>query len=389
MKSGKSKNILLLLFSLLLTLGISDWILRTNYRSFEGYYIYQPGLHQVFYPDSSVFIGITGESRFIANEIGIRSDSIPTDTTTKKILAIGGSTTECLYLDQSETWPSLLQQKLNKNDRYWVGNFSKPGLHSGHHVQQLKWMREQHELLNTKIIICLVGVNDLIHFLGSESFYLDTSQEKLFNWIFKYYGDDKKPFYKRSGFWKAFSAIRSRMKYKDNIQDQNGTVYTKWREQRKQAKKLITSLPDMEAAAAHYSQNITEMIKIGRENNIRILFITQPVLWNNQNNQPYNHLFWLGKKGRMDEACCGEYYSTEALAQGMEYFNQILKTTCARYKAECFDLASLLPKDTSIFYDDCHFNENGTNRVSDLVGNYLLGQKDALPVIKVERAVGQ
>jgi len=389
MKPGKSRNILLLLFSLLLALGISDWVLRTIYRSFEGYYIYQPGLHRLFYPDSSVFIGITGESRFIVNEIGIRSDSIPKDVNTKKILAIGGSTTECLYLDQSETWPSLLQQRLNKSNHFWVGNFSKPGLHSGHHVQQLKWMREQQELLNTKTIICLVGVNDLLHFLGNESFYLDTTQEKLFKWVFDYYGDDKKPFYKRSGFWTAFSAIRKRMKYKNYIQDQKGTIYAEWRKQRQQAKKLITSLPDMEAAAANYSYNITEMIKIARENNMRILFLTQPVLWNKQNNQPFNHLFWLGKKGNLDDACCGEYYATEILAQGMEYFNQILKTTCARNNAECFDLATQLPKDNSIFYDDCHFNENGAKRVADLVGNYLLGQNDSLPVIKVERAVGQ
>ena len=39
---------------------------------------------------------------------------------------------------------------------------------------------------------------------------------------------------------------------------------------------------------------------------------------------------------------------------------------------ECIDLAKTLPKDTTVFYDDVHFNENGAHQMVQIVADYLL-----------------
>jgi hypothetical protein len=39
---------------------------------------------------------------------------------------------------------------------------------------------------------------------------------------------------------------------------------------------------------------------------------------------------------------------------------------------ECIDLATTLEKDTTVFYDDVHFNESGAQKVSKTVSNYFL-----------------
>src|SRR5262245_37606946 len=87
----------------------------------NGYYIWPPHLKIVFKPNQDVMPGIYGESKFITNAHGIRGDElIPQHT--YRILALGGSTTECGYLDQSETWPYLLQHTLQvnaQNQKVW------------------------------------------------------------------------------------------------------------------------------------------------------------------------------------------------------------------------------------------------------------------------------
>ena len=49
-----------------------------------------------------------------------------------RILTLGGSSTECLVLDQTEAWPQLLQDRLNETNKYqvWVGNAGQSGTHN-------------------------------------------------------------------------------------------------------------------------------------------------------------------------------------------------------------------------------------------------------------------
>jgi hypothetical protein len=56
----------------------------------------------------------------------------------------------------------------------------------------------------------------------------------------------------------------------------------------------------------------------------------------------------------------------------MDLYNGALLNLCRQYKLECYDLASFVPKDTSVFYDDAHFNESGARIIAQLISNYLL-----------------
>lgn len=44
---------------------------------------------------------------------------------------------------------------------------------------------------------------------------------------------------------------------------------------------------------------------------------------------------------------------------------------CADRRVECLDLAAMLPKDDTVFYDDVHFNEAGAERVAAAVAERL------------------
>ena len=44
---------------------------------------------------------------------------------------------------------------------------------------------------------------------------------------------------------------------------------------------------------------------------------------------------------------------------------------CREEGVDCLDLAALIPKDTSAFYDDCHFNIAGNAKVAAAVTDFL------------------
>jgi hypothetical protein len=56
----------------------------------------------------------------------------------------------------------------------------------------------------------------------------------------------------------------------------------------------------------------------------------------------------------------------------MERYNQALRDVCSVDKVDSIDLARLLAKDTSVFYDDCHFNVQGCETVATIVARFLV-----------------
>ena len=63
------------------------------------------------------------------------------------------------------------------------------------------------------------------------------------------------------------------------------------------------------------------------------------------------------------------------MSKGIESYNDTLLEICSDRQVECINLASRLEKDTTVFYDDCHFNESGARKVSEVLSNSLLSQR--------------
>lgn len=155
----------LTLVSLALALVLGELALRL--ASPGRYYVWEPGIRKIFRPMPSIMPGIQGESRFFINEHGLRGDPFSPDQG-YRILAVGGSTTECLYLDQTEAWPRLLQERLNAGSgrRVWVGNVGKSGQMTRNHLVQVETLTRQYPRIDA--VLLLAGVNDLMRRLKEE-----------------------------------------------------------------------------------------------------------------------------------------------------------------------------------------------------------------------------
>ncbi len=107
----------------------------------DRFYVWPPNIEITYEPVPGVMPGINGVSILRTSSLGLRSDEMPENDDVYRVLAVGGSTTESSFLDQSEAWPHLVQEILNDAGRgpHWVGNLGASGKNSRDHVLQLKY----------------------------------------------------------------------------------------------------------------------------------------------------------------------------------------------------------------------------------------------------------
>jgi hypothetical protein len=137
------------------------------------------------------------------------------------------------------------------------------------------------------------------------------------------------------------------------------------------ASSIRTTLPDLSSALEEYARNVNTIIDHAKSKGIRVILVTQPYLWRSGLPSEELSLLWWGGIGKYQEELGHEYYSIEALAEGLKMYNETLLRICHTTNVECIDLESQLSKETSNFYDDMHFNESGSRNVATVLGEYL------------------
>lgn len=369
----------MIVISTMMGLVVGEYWFRKSLLSSSSYYIYPPFLHMTSRPAPGIMPGVTKEARFQTNSMGIRAEEIPPGKV-YKILALGGSTTESIMIDQSRTWPYLLQTYLNESNlgNIWVGNGGKSALSTRHFMLEMKFFVPQ---VSPDAIIMLAGVNDLAYRLSRDQKYRPVSEaavygsEDLYQDTFSLYPQNNNdPFYKKLGYYKALRLFKrwAIAWTRHEFIDEAGKMYVERRLLRKNALALEDSLPDLTTALDEYEQNLRAIIRMANEKGIRIIFVTQPTMWQDTMPPELSQLLWYGGIGEYIPGQNRRYYTTNVLAQSMQLYNQRLLSVCASTGAECVDAAAILPKDTSVFYDDCHLNESGSQQLARLLADHFL-----------------
>jgi hypothetical protein len=360
----------LIITSVLLSLLAAELLLRWAMPDDNRYYVWQPNLQHQFRPDSTVFNGIRGIKNFTINRQGSRGEQISGDTgqSAYNCLFLGGSTTECLYLDDRETWWHLWDS-LTERDNFKIASASigKSGittrelyLHMKYYVPQLKHVQQ---------VVIMPGLNDLMKRLSADNSFNHQFQftpqieDSLVNTIFLRKGrSTEKEWWRRTVLFQLTRNFYHNTKpngVKWMIQDDNGEQLKQWRLNRKNASHIIDTLPDLTTALLEYERNLQLIYNEAKKADVSLVFITQPYLYKDTMTAQENNLLWMGGIGAYQKEGGHAYYSAKALKQGMEMYNQALRSFCLKNNIPLADTERIIPSDTSVFYDDCHFNENG------------------------------
>jgi lysophospholipase L1-like esterase len=357
------------------------------------YYVHAPNTQVIFHPLPDLISGVGRETRFTLNSDGIRGRELTSDSEAEyRILAVGGSTTECLYLDDEKAWPFLLENMLGRTadgTRVWVGNVGKSGMNASDHVVQVKYLLPQ--LPRIDVVLLLVGINDLsvalkqggqlnpqpLYSLATEqlqlgrAFALLPAKPESIDTAYL----ERSPWYRQTATWGLLRRARASFAVwrtqRGLVEEENGRMYREWRKHRQAAKEVLERLPDLTAALDAYRRNLSTIADLAQARSAQLVLLTQPSLWHPNLSPADERLLWLGGVGDFQREQVNQYYSVKAMTEGLRKFNETLLRVCAARRLACVDIASVIPQNTTMFYDDVHFTERGAQLVASTIAGYL------------------
>lgn len=335
--------------------------------------VQRPGTRAVirFSPEDGP--GMGGYKIFTINRLGLRGPMPPLDRKVYRIVAIGGSTTICSELDDSEEWPHVLMQNLNALDgpaKAWVGNAGKDSRNAVHHLVLMQWLPG---LLDFDMAVFLVGVNDLTATLAFRGQPTQAALEKEAGFEplrpgTRFRSQRIYPYYRRLRLLLAIQEAAQNLEARFGPPRNLSFLDLKELRQRRLAAPVLP-LPDLSTGLKEYRARLIALAAQCRLLGKRCLFLTQPTMWRDNMSSAENRLFWMGYLGRW--ASPDGYLSPGSMAKAMDLYNQVLLGVCNQYQLECLDLASKIPKNTSAFHDEMHFNPSGAKLVAATLTQYL------------------
>lgn len=317
-----------------------------------------PHTRRTFQPVPRIMPGVSGTAIYQTNSHGVRGPEFPARRDAYRILCLGGSTTECVYLDQDESWPALIRHGLDQQpDRkpVWVGSAGISGYTS---VQHVKFAEHSPLMKEIDCLCVLVGVNDLTRFLEDER--LETDRQLIEAEMRRV-----RPWWYRSSIRSLLRrvALQNAAQLTVHAEDPEGRVYDLRRQKRIQADRR-TDLPELSAALSEYQERIRLLIENCRRHGVRPIVLSQPVVWREDLSPELDTLLWLGWSPD------GRYYTAACLREGMDRFNAAAQQACSESQAEWVDLSSMNGQER-YFLDGCHFNEAGAAEIARLVLEHL------------------
>jgi lysophospholipase L1-like esterase len=313
--------------------------------------------------------GVSPVAIHSTNSLGLRGDEPPANwNQSYTIVTIGGSTTQCFFLDDHKTWPYLLGQNLkDKYENVWVGNGGLDGQTTRAHII---FMEEVISRLRPKAVVLLVGANDLGLSLREDRRLrgngFDAGKPI---WHIRFFG--------RSRLFQILYLWKQALFDDVKVVNKSGDGDRIFKPLPQVAEQLPADLRTLLPTLNEYRQNIERIIQLGRSYNVRVVFLTQPLLYEDTEywKRIEGNFYWINQtKGRISAA---SYWKL------LDIYNKTLLETCAKERVECFDLASAIPHNDSYFYDNGHFNERGAALVAEQVAAFLKQSlaRDRVPLV--------
>ena len=358
------KNLLVLLISLVLVLGLCELILRVynplGFRIKGDKIILPINKKEIIHHEHGLgkLDKVVVQQR---NSLGFRGPEPPADFSRDlTIVTVGGSTTECFDLAENKTWPHDLGVNLQRHfNHLWLNNAGLSGNSTfGHYILMQDYLVK----LKPKVVIFLVGINDLgirgerdfdqrIHgvnfrslerFLASLAVHSELATAALN--LYRYYfpkstminnqNDPQETDFKKLPHFAVSDAARAAL-----IKDHRDHY------------------------VRPYKTRLEKLIAICREHHIVPVLVTQPVLYgggvDEASGVDLDHRF-VAKD--MDGATAW---------QVLELYNDITREVGREQGVLVIDLARQMPKNSTYYFDLMHYTNAGAAQVADIVARQL------------------
>lgn len=284
------------------------------------------------------------------NSLGFRGPDTPHQFSEYvSIITVGGSTTECHFLSDQKTWPSLLGKYLGQYfEKTWINNAGFDG-HStyGHQVLLDDYIKK----LKPDFVVFLTGVND-IEYEGPS--YFDKLNIK------NTYPDLAHFLYNNSEVINvAVNISRGARAKKFNNTTQEMKIPGSMGNLLMTQKEINDRLVIQEKFLEGYVERISALIDTCKLNNILPVFITQPGLYGKGVDSITGVNLTMAK---VEDGMNGEL-----LESLLGLYNNKVIDVCRTKAIPFIDLAAMMPKNSLYYYDQTHFTNEGAELVARLV----------------------
>lgn len=269
-----------------------------------------------------------------------------------RIATIGGSTVECSTLPQDRTWPALVEQLLARELPGRPVTVLNLGLSAMGIRTHLATTSQLVTGLDVDLVVFMLGANDLGRasagdepLLSPDSFYEAPSLSRQLR-----------------AWWHGTQIGRHLAAFRERTERTPRT--TPYFQEQADRLAALPELPEplrlSDEALAAYGRDLVTLAGICREHGIAVLFTTQPTMLTATPTAAERATIW----GHESD---GHRVAPANFVALLDALNQQLLATCRARDYACIDLATMLPKGLSCFFDPVHFTETGARRVAELL----------------------
>ena len=289
------------------------------------------------------------------NRLGFRGEDPPIHFENYlTILTVGGSTTECYYLSDNNTWTDILGNIIKKDfNKLWINNAGLDGCSTFGHIVLLE---DYVVKLKPKIIIFLLGINDVGY--GDYNSYDDKIISDRRH-LFPYVSSIKKILNKSETCCFAINLWRNWQGHKMGVGHKNLDL-TKVNNIEVADNEILKLIQlHTEKYIGGYHDRLLKIIKICKDNSIIPVFITSPGLYG----QGIDDI--TGKN--LETMQYGDNLNGKAAWKLLEFYNDTLRQVSSSHGILLIDLAREMPKSYKYYYDVHHYTNEGSQKVAEII----------------------
>jgi lysophospholipase L1-like esterase len=325
-----------------------NWIFGPSYS------ILNVPRNETRYFDVSEFISPGKVITYTRDEHGLRGD-YGGNPANIGILAIGGSTTNERFLDDTETWVQQLQKALKAAGRnVSVVNAAVDGQSTVGHIAAFDLWFPNIPRLRPDIVLAYVGINDVA--VGDSREQYDTMQSPEHSRQLRQYIMNHSVLYNQFRRIRGmFVAQRTRLMHGANSY-RTGTwkPVNDWVGEEKVKEELGPALTE-------YRKRLRTLASRIRRFGAQPVYVTQP-----RGDYRYDD----GELNALVQKGAGEKISNRGLLT-MQLFNDVTLAVCGELSLRCIDLAGELEFGPRDFYDSVHTMPSGSRKIARFLARNL------------------
>ncbi|HEX9394714.1 MAG TPA: hypothetical protein VF923_08685 [Gemmatimonadales bacterium] len=350
------------------------WIRRRT-----SYHVWPPGMRLELHQSADAFAQVEPRVRFEVNADGERGGDVPADRARLfRVLVAGGSSAECLALDQPTSWPGVVERRLSTEAdlralgarAVHVGNIARSGIGSRQLDLILEHLLPQYGRLD--VLVIMVGASDVLRWLeegAPPSLAPDPEVEDVFS------SHPEQQFGwtpGRSAVLTLAGRLRRLWLRPREVREQAGSWLTTARQMRAQAREMRHVTPDPCVMLSAFAEHFRRLLRRAQGYTDRVLVVRQPWFDREPTAEEAAH-FWHGGVGKAWKHTIDVFYGLDVLRDLMTQVD----ASAAAIASECgiphLDLRPVLTPDLDHYFDMFHYTPRGAAVVGRVVADALLG----------------